>query len=138
MWSLFASKSRLVAAWFPNLGTELFAIVIAVALLDGAVKRDQVRRRKPIREVTSHSLVGALRPLVFEALVTNKFDANVEPPSTLRQLFDAWTRFIDQYRYKARLQYGSPQSTVMGLRRFGNGRRSFEPSSTSLTPTFRS
>jgi len=117
LWWLFGSRSPFAAGWLPNLGTELTAIVVAVALVDWAVKRQQTTRRQRIRAVTSHSLQGALRPLVFEALVTMRHDAQAaELPSTLYDLFEQWTRFIREREYKTPVDNSHPRSSVMLLR----------------------
>jgi hypothetical protein len=102
LWFTLRSRIELAKDWLPNLGTEMFAFVVSIFLIDRALEEERAERRGKLRDLALASLKQGVVPLtsaVLQERQTVAFAPALEPNSPLRTLYRDWAADVrsDQY-----------------------------------------
>src|SRR5438128_813605 len=84
VWWGLGSASPFVKDWFPNLGTELAAVIFALVVVDAVVRRERRRRLEGTRATASNAIVVPLLPLIVSALREAVIPPRPGPPFEAR------------------------------------------------------
>lgn len=92
-------ESALVKDWFPNLGTELAAIVLALVVVDEVLRGDRRRRYAQTRAIAAKAIIEPLLPLMPRAIVgvTGSWPPHQEHPEyrDAHRLFSDWVHKLE-------------------------------------------